>query len=131
MKLIIRTLVHVHKTFFELISSSRAYRLTTIVSVVLVIATFLLPIWKLVPLSAETKFIPLHYNIYFGIDRFGPWYQVLVLPVIGFVLLIINTIFQAVFYHRERVLSHFFAVTNILAQVALFVSMVFIVLLNI
>lgn len=101
------------------------------ISFVIVILIVLLPLWKLSPAgAADRQFIPLHYNVYFGTDQFGIWYQVFILPAIGASLLIINTMFQAVFYHREHVLSYFFALTTLLAELALFASMVFIILLN-
>ncbi|MBU1705572.1 hypothetical protein KKG19_02495, partial [Patescibacteria group bacterium] len=72
-----------------------------------------------------------HYNIYFGIDRFGPWYYIFVPAALGGTLLIINLIFQTAFFRRESVLSYFFAVATVFSEIMLFVAMIFIVLLNI
>lgn len=130
MNIATRAFRHVRTTSSELIKTSKLYRVTAIVSLALVVVMIALPLWKIRPAAGEDAFIPLHYNIYFGIDRFGPWYQVFVLPAIGFTLLVINSIFQAVFYHHERILSYFFAATTILAELALAASMIFIVLLN-
>ncbi len=116
--------------FKELLRNSRPYRRTTIVSGVLLLLTAALPVWKILPLSADSPFIPLHYNVYMGIDESGPWQRVFVLPAIGFVLLVVNTILQAVLHKKEKVLSTFFAVATVASEAVLLVSMVLIVLLN-
>lgn len=114
----------------DLFKNSRFYRGASIASAILVVMTLILPLWKLMPNLGEETFIPLHYNIYFGIDRFGPWYYIFVLPALGFLMLLLNVIFESVFVKREHILSIFFAVTTIVVEVILFVSMIMIVLLN-
>jgi hypothetical protein len=42
----------------------------------------------------------------------------------------VNTVFQAVFYRQEKVLSAFFAVATVFAELTLFVAMMLSVLLN-
>jgi hypothetical protein len=116
--------------FVDLARTSGFFRWTTLVSLALVILMFAVPAWKIVPLHEVSPFIPLHYNIYIGIDRFGPWYYVFLPGVLGLTLLFVNTVFQAVFYRREKVLSAFFAVATAFAELTLFVAMVLSVLLN-
>jgi len=117
--------------FIDLLKHHRIYSWSTIVSLVLVILTFVLPVWRVLPLIENQNFLPLHYNIYFGIDRFGPWYYIFVPAALGGALLIINLIFQTAFFRRESVLSYFFAVATVFSEIVLFVAMIFIVLLNI
>lgn len=119
------------KEVFYLIIHSRLFQITFLLSVLFLVGTWALPLWRLVPIGQEQVYIPLHYNIYFGTDRFGPWYQVFFLPGLGTVLLIVNTLFQAVFFKREKMLSRFFAIGTLFAEAILFLSMIFIVLLNI
>ena len=114
----------------DLVKTSKFYRRTVLASLILVILTFAVPAWKIVPIREEAPFIPLHYNIYIGIDRFGPWYYVFIPGALGLTLLFVNTVFQAVFYRREKVLSAFFAVATVFAELTLFVAMVLSVLLN-
>lgn len=116
--------------FRDLMASSPAYRRTAIVSLVLVLLTFLLPLWRIAPMASQQPFIPLHYNVYFGIDRFGPWYYVFVPAALGAALLLVNLIFEAVFFRHERVLSYFFAGATMFTELVLLVSVVMIVLLN-
>jgi hypothetical protein len=114
----------------DLVKTSKFYRRTALASLILVILTFAVPAWKIVPIREAAPFIPLHYNIYIGIDRFGPWYYVFIPGALGLTLLFVNTVFQAVFYRREKVLSGFFAVATVFAELTLFVAMVLSVLLN-
>jgi len=114
----------------DLFKNSKFYRWITIASAALVALTFALPVWRLLPVLGEEIYIPLHYNIYFGIDRFGPWYYIFILPALGFFLLILNIIFEAIFVKREHILSVFFAITTVVVEAILFGSMLLIVMLN-
>jgi len=112
------------KDLKDLLKTSKLYRRTTIVSGVLLLMTLALPVWKILPISGDNPYIPLHYNVYMGIDESGPWQRVFVLPAV------VNSILQVVFYKREKVLSTFFAVATVATEAILLVSMVLIVLLN-
>jgi hypothetical protein len=111
--------------------SSKLYRYTAIVSGTFVLLSFALPAWRIVPIAQSQPYLPLHYNIYFGIDRFGPWYFVFFPAALGAALLLVNLGFEAVFFRREHVLSKFFAVATVFSEVVLFIAVVLIVLLNI
>ncbi len=114
----------------DLFKNSKFYRRITIVSAILVVLTFILPLWILIPNLGEAEFIPLHYNVYFGVDRFGPWYYIFILPALGFLLLLINIIFESIYVKREHVLSMFFAVITVAVEAILFTSMLLITVEN-
>lgn len=119
------------RSFRDLLTSSKLYRYTALVSGAFVLMSFALPAWRIVPIAQSQPYLPLHYNIYFGIDRFGPWYFVFFPAVLGAALLFVNLGFEAVFFRREHVLSKFFAVATVCSEVVLFIAVVLIVLLNI
>ncbi|OGI21291.1 MAG: hypothetical protein A2808_01340 [Candidatus Moranbacteria bacterium RIFCSPHIGHO2_01_FULL_55_24] len=51
--------------------------------------------------------IVLHYNVYFGVDLLGVWWQAYVLPLIGIVLLLGHVFLAYSFYkERERVAAY-------------------------
>jgi len=125
-----KVIIHLGRSFKELMAASPVYKRTAIVSALLVLLTTLLPLWRVLPQVKESPFIPLHYNIYLGVDSFGPWYSIFVLPGLGLTLLLINLIFEAVFFKREHVLSYFFAYATVFSEVILLVAMILIVLLN-
>ena len=93
-------------------------------------ATFLLPYFRIIPFIEENNFIPLHYNIYFGIDQFGPWYYVFMPALLGLIFYLGNLIFQSRFYKREPFLSKFFSMTSVCVELIFFSAIVFITLLN-
>lgn len=115
----------------DLFASSHYYRVSAVISAVLVILMVALPLLRLVPELQGKFYIPLHYNIYIGIDQFGPWYHVFFIPAIGSALFLVNLLFEGIYFRREHVLAKFFATTSLLAEAILFISMVFIILLNI
>ena len=115
----------------DLFASSKFYRVSALVSAILVIFMVAVPMLRLVPALQGKFYIPLHYNIYIGIDQFGPWYYVFFIPALGSALFLINLVFEGAYFRREHVLAKFFAVTTLMAEAILFVSMVFILLLNI
>lgn len=114
----------------HLVKRSRLFKITIVLSLLFLAGTWVLPILRIAPIGQEQMYIPLHYNVYMGIDRFGPWYHIFFLPMLGSVLLIVNVLFEAAFFQKEKMLSRFFALGTVFAEAALFFSMIFIVLLN-
>ncbi|MDD4995649.1 MAG: hypothetical protein PHW53_04285 [Patescibacteria group bacterium] len=103
----------------------------TIFSAVLLFALWILATVKIAPLSGEGAFLPLHYNIYFGIDLIGAWYKIFAIPGAGTVFFIVNCVLAAIFYKKEKVLSYFAAAANFILSIGLAVALVLIILLNI
>ncbi len=114
-----------------LVRQSKTFRITSGISILFLLAMWLLPIWRIVPLAELKPFLPLHYNVYMGIDRFGPWYYAFMIPVLGTLLWIINSIFEALFFQKARVLSSFFAFGTVVTEGILLVSLIFMILLNV
>jgi|GEM_PF-264124 len=76
--------------------------------------------------------IILHYNVYFGVDTMGNWKQVFIMPVIGFILFIINAALAAYFYrNKERIASYVLLLTALMAQVSFIIASAGIILINI
>ena len=110
---------------------SALVRWTTAISVLFLLATTLLPVLRILPLAAETPFIALHYNIYLGVDRFGPVYRIFFLPALGAFFLLVNLLVQARSFRTQKTLALFFAAATPCMQFILFVAMVLIVLTNV
>ncbi|MBI2475376.1 hypothetical protein HYV69_03055 [Candidatus Uhrbacteria bacterium] len=119
------------KSFCELLKQNSFFRWTSLMSILLFAFTLVLPIWRIVPIAFSKPFIPLHYNVYFGVDRFGPWYAIFVLPVLGFLFLIINVSIQVHFASREKLLTRFFSVSTVVLELIFLIAMLLIILLNI
>ncbi len=116
------------KTFKEMSKKSKMFRRTTLLSVLLLALAFALPIWRVIPLVSEQPFLPLHYNIYFGIDRFGPWYYIFIPAILGLVILLINILFEIHFYKREKILTQMFFVLTVITELTLLAATFFSVL---
>lgn len=119
------------KSFKRMFRKSAIIRNTTALSVLFLLGTILLPVWRILPLIEETPYIALHYNIYLGVDRFGPLYQIFFLPGLGLLFLLLNLFIEARAYRQQKTLSLFFAAATPLLECILFIAMVLIVLINV
>jgi hypothetical protein len=117
----------------DLFSRAPSYRRLALLSALLVLATAALPAWQVAPqvVGKEALYLPLHYNIYFGVDQFGPWYGLFYPAVIGLGILLVNLGVQAAFQRTERMLAQFFAWTTLLLEIGLCTATLLMVLLNI
>lgn len=106
-------------------------RWTLLASFLIFLAMLALPIWRVVPLASTKPFIPLHYNIYFGVDRFGPWEQAFVIPALGLLFWFISAIMQTIFFRKEKLLVRFFAMSTVFIELIFLVAIILLILLNI
>lgn len=108
-------------------------RITFVLSLILNILSWLVLYIKLQPFSYLTSSgdIPLHFNVYFGIDIYGKWYQVFILPIFGLLVIILNNSVGYMLFARERLLTLFMVWTQLVLNFILLAASVFIVLLNI
>jgi hypothetical protein len=118
------------KALYEMLCQSRPMQWSAAISLLLLAAMFALPAWRLVPLSDQSPFIALHYNVYLGVDRFGSLWRLFLLPLLGLLFLIANLSIQARFFRHQKTLALFFAGATPLLQFVLFVAMTLIVLIN-
>lgn len=86
-------------------------------------------LWRGLPLRVNA-FIPLHYNIYFGVDLIGPWYGIFSPAALGTVAFLLNGLLLLFLYERRRFLAYAAAFGTVLIQIIFCVSAVFSVLLN-
>ena len=101
------------------------------ISFLLNLALWLIILLKLRPeIDAADQMIPLHYNIYFGIDYLGPWYYAFILPALGLFLLAINTFISFLIYIKEKILSYFLVGTAFFSQIILLGAGILVVLIN-
>ncbi|EKE19040.1 MAG: hypothetical protein ACD_9C00158G0004 [uncultured bacterium] len=75
--------------------------------------------------------IILHYNVYFGVDVIGPWWQVYFLPLIGLLIFIINTLLGYLFYQqKERIVAHLLVLAVFIVQICITIGVVSLLLIN-
>ncbi len=68
--------------------------------------------------------LPLHYDVLGLPDRIGPASQVFLLPFIGLLALIVNTVLGGLFYRREQVAAYLLWGGTIVVQVLLWIGTV-------
>jgi len=76
---------------------------------------------KLYKLSSNSQLL-LHYNVYFGIDWIGSWYKILIYPIIGFLLFIINLLLSSYFYNRKNFLSYLLVCSMTFGEILVLIS---------
>lgn len=74
--------------------------------------------------------IALHYNIYFGIDAFGPWPELFYLPALGLVFFLLNFALGGPSFGKEKNLAYFLVGVATFNQLILFISAYFIIFIN-
>lgn len=124
-----KNLVKFLKQFIEMMRSSKTHIWAMLLSLFCLVLTIVLPIWRVLPLAVERPYIPLHYNIYLGVDQFGPVRNLFFLPILGLLFLFLNLILQTFFFKQEKLLVRFFAIATPLFEFVMLVAMILIILI--
>jgi len=116
-----------NQNFFSSYNRDKFIRINLFFSLVINILIWL---WLSLQIRALPELIPLHYNIYFGIDLLGYWYQVFLMPFFGILVILLNFFLGSIIYQKEKILSKFLAGTSSFIQVIIFLASIFIILIN-
>lgn len=109
----------------------RMFRIAFGVSIGFIVLTIGLPLWRLFPGLYGQQVVPLHYNIHYGVDWTGVWWQIFTLPALGVLFVTINTLGALWFVKRDIVLTRIALFASVILTAFLFLAMVFVVSLNI
>lgn len=75
--------------------------------------------------------IILHYNVFFGVDIIGSWWQVFFLPGMGLFILIFDTILAyMLFQKKERIAAYTFLLAAFFIQAGVAIAVASIILIN-
>lgn len=116
-----------HSTLFSTYYRDRLINISLFFGIFANIGLWLLLIWQARGFSDS---ISLHYNIYFGIDLLGSWYQIFLLPSFGLAFIVINFIVGLAIYTREKILSYFLVWSGVFVQLIFILSAISIILIN-
>ena len=108
---------------FKILIEKKLFIFTLIISLFINIFIWAFLFLKI---KAQSNPIPLHYNIYFGIDLIGKWYKIFLIPLLGLIIFFINFIVSSIIYSREKILSYYLAIITVFIQIILVLSSVFI-----
>lgn len=128
-----------HQFGSELIATpgrkNRFILISTAIGLLANIATWLLILTQLRPilygLPTNQSFVPLHYNIYFGVDNFGPWQMTFIMPGAGLLILIVNTVLGLHLFNRNKLHSYFLAGLASAIQIFILIATALVILINI
>ncbi len=67
-------------------------------------------------IGPQPESVPVHYNIYFGIDLLGPWWYLLLLPAGGAFVLVVNLVLAVLVYRADRLASYFLTIGGAIVQ---------------
>lgn len=73
---------------------------------------------------------PLHYNIYFGIDFFGPRNWLMMYPTIATIIVVVNIIIASLVFQLSRLLSHILVGVAFFAVVLIDIALYFVTLIT-
>lgn len=107
---------------------NRANAATLAISLLLNIASWA---WLLMNIGPELDPVFLHYNVLFGIDLIGKWYQVLYVPLTGLVIFIANGIAAWFLFSKDSFASHMLNTVSLICQILLFVAGLLLVFINV
>ncbi len=100
------------------------------VCAVLVLGTYTLIGFVILPIRGTAAAFPYHYTIYFGVDRLGPWYMTFMPAYLATALFLTNLVAVASLGERDRPLQRLMAVLTILFLTFTLLGGVFVALLN-
>jgi hypothetical protein len=82
------------------------------------------------PFGNSEDVLPLHYNIYFGVDLVGAWSRIFVLPLVGAIFIVVNFLIADIIYLRDKVIGYFLAGTGLFIQILLFGAVFMVAMIN-
>lgn len=108
----------------------RKNRILFFVSLGLNIASWVIALWAAMPYYGKQDFLALHKTVYFGIDRIGPWYDILFLPGLGLFFIIINFFISQYLWKKEEILSYLLSWSTVFLEVFIVLTVFGIARLN-
>ncbi len=109
---------------FVVKTATAVFTLTWVLSLALVS-------WRILPLVFGRDSVPLHYNIYVGIDAFGPWWMLFEVPAVALFIALANALLAGTVLKKRPMLAIAVWCTTFFVGILGFIAMVRIVLINI
>jgi len=88
-------------------------------------------VWLLVNIRPSVGQVFLHYNILFGVDLVGSWYNVLSLPIAGFLIILLNALLGWFLFKQDEFAAYLLNAIAVLVNMFLLVSSALLVFLNV
>lgn len=73
----------------------------------------------------------LHYNVYFGVDLIGDWWQIYLTPAMGLFFASVNLFLAKYFYQqRERIGAYCLMLASLFVEIGVIIAIVSMILIN-
>ncbi len=105
-------------------------RITLGLALLFLIPIWAIPFWLLRDVVAPGELLPLHYNVYLGVDYAGPWYASLFFPGFATVVLILNTVIAARLRKESKLLANTLTVSALFVSMFTLLALFFVLVLN-
>ena len=103
--------------------------LNIVISVILQIMVWYL-FFSAKPVPLDTEII-LSHNIYFGITWLGPWRRLVMIPLLGLIMFIVNSVLAHFLFSKNKLAAYYLLFGMSLVQVFLVFTMLVKILVNI
>ncbi len=84
----------------------------------------------LFPEIMAQSFVPLHYNVHAGVDRYGEWWRIFTMPAFGLAFLIVNLLVAHYGVKKNPLLHAFLYSITLFTEFVLFVASLFVIYYN-
>jgi len=87
-------------------------------------------VWLWVQIPRDESQLFLHYNVLFGVDNIGDSWHIFYVPLIGLIILMLNTVLGWVLFKKDKFIAQLLSFVSLVCQIYLFISAVLLVFLN-
>ena len=115
------------KTVLRRLFPRGAARVSAYVSLPFLIASWIVPFWRLSNLGDH---IPLHYNVYFGVDYIGRWEYAIFLPAFATVAFIANFLVARAVRKESEALANTLTISAAGVSILILAGLFFILVIN-
>jgi hypothetical protein len=125
--------IEINKTAFRELFSKEFFRSALVQWVTIGSLIINIIIWGLIIFFIRPVDFPiiLHYNVYFGVDVIGSWWQIYFLPLIGLLILSVNTFLGYLFYQqKERIVAHLLVLATFIVQICITIAVASLLIIN-
>lgn len=88
-------------------------------------------LWLAIEIHPRADYFFLHYNILFGVDEVGVWWQILYVPLTGLLILTVNTLIGWLVFARDKYISYFLLAAGFICQCWIMVTAALLIRLNV
>lgn len=110
---------------------ARTIRVSLLVALGMNLLSWSMYLWFVLPRLATSPFFALHYTVYFGVDLIGAPWRLITMPLIGLVILLMNTVLVARIYINDRLTATLIMIATLFFEAMLLWTVFLNILLNV